>query len=139
MIMSGAKESAERNEFSARLQLALKNADYPSDSPTRLAREFNLRFTGKPVTVHAARKWLVGEAIPTQEKLRLLATWLGVAADWLRFGDSAGEPGESGDMQPRFESADVRLLSELHDLDQYHQELAREFLRLLIRTAKRRS
>lgn len=137
--MSGAKESAERREFSARLQLALKNADYPSDSPTRLAREFNLRFTGKPVTVHAARKWLVGEAIPTQEKLRLLAGWLGVPADWLRFGDNDGQRGEGGDAQPRFESSDVRLLAELHTLDEYHQELAREFLRMLIRAARRRS
>ena len=51
-----------------------------------LLRKFNVRFAGRPVTVHAARKWLVGEAIPTQEKLRTLADWLGVPADWLRFG-----------------------------------------------------
>ena len=76
----------ERESFSERLQQALKNAHYSPDSPTRLAREFNIRFEGRPITVHAARKWLVGEAIPTQEKLRMIAQWLGVPADWLRFG-----------------------------------------------------
>ena len=56
--------SNERESFSQRLQQALKNAHYSPDSPTRLAREFNIRFDGRPITVHAARKWLVGEAIP---------------------------------------------------------------------------
>ena len=80
----------ERESFSERLQQALKNAHYSPDSPTRLAREFNIRFEGRPITVHAARKWLVGEAIPTQEKLRTLAQWLGVPAEWLRLsGDDA--------------------------------------------------
>lgn len=76
----------ERRDFSQRLQQALKTQGYAPDSPTLLAREFNLRFTEKPVTVHAARKWLVGEAIPTQEKLRLLAEWLEASLEWLRFG-----------------------------------------------------
>jgi hypothetical protein len=63
----------ERLEFSKRLQQALRNAEYSPNSPTQLAREFNVRFAGHPVTVHAARKWLQGESIPTQEKLRALA------------------------------------------------------------------
>lgn len=71
----------EREGFSERLQQALRNADYSAESPTQLAHEFNIRFEGKPITVHAARKWLVGEAIPTQEKLRTLAHWLGVPAE----------------------------------------------------------
>ena len=76
----------ERLLFSERLQQALRHAEYSPDSPTQLAREFNVRFEGNPVTVHAARKWLQGESIPTQEKLRALASWLDVPADWLRFG-----------------------------------------------------
>src|SRR3569623_3023484 len=99
------KASTERKEFSERLQQALRNTDYSPDSPTQLAREFNVRFSGRPITVHAARKWLVGEAIPTQEKLRALAQWLGVPAEWLRFGGTethalVGAPGK----QARYES-----------------------------------
>lgn len=84
----------ERAEFSARLQQTLAMRDYAPDSPTVLAREFNIRFSGKPVTVHAARKWLVGESIPTQEKLRLLAEWLSVSVQWLRYGDDSGQTKE---------------------------------------------
>ncbi len=124
----------ERESFSERLQQALKNAHYSPDSPTRLAREFNIRFEGRPITVHAARKWLVGEAIPTQEKLRMIAQWLGVPADWLRFGgsESPGEATETGNAA-RFESADVKLIADLQRLDEHHRQLAREFIRMLVR------
>jgi transcriptional regulator with XRE-family HTH domain len=124
----------EREGFSERLQQALKNAHYSPDSPTRLAREFNIRFEGRPITVHAARKWLVGEAIPTQEKLRMIAQWLGVPAEWLRFGGPA-EAGVDGANAgtPRFESADVKLIADLQRLDEHHRELAREFIRMLVR------
>jgi transcriptional regulator with XRE-family HTH domain len=126
--------SIEREGFSERLQQALRNADYSPDSPTQLAREFNIRFEGRPITVHAARKWLVGEAIPTQEKLRTLAQWLGVPAEWLRFGGGEAQaPGTDGSGPARFESADVKLMADLQRLDAHHQALAREFIRMLLR------
>jgi transcriptional regulator with XRE-family HTH domain len=127
--------SNERESFSVRLQQALKNAHYSPDSPTRLAREFNIRFEGRPITVHAARKWLVGEAIPTQEKLRMIAQWLGVPADWLRFGgaESKAANGESLNSLARFESVDVKLLADLQRLDEHHRQIAREFIRMLVR------
>lgn len=128
--------SNERESFSERLQTALKNAHYSPDSPTRLAREFNIRFDGRPITVHAARKWLVGEAIPTQEKLRMIAHWLGVPAEWLRFGGTdggAGGLGEPSNGTARFESADVKLIADLQRLDEHHRQIAREFIRMLVR------
>lgn len=127
--------SNERESFSQRLQQALKNAHYSPDSPTRLAREFNIRFEGRPITVHAARKWLVGEAIPTQEKLRMIAQWLGVPAEWLRFGgaEDGGAAGEAGGSPSRFESADVKLVADLQRLDDHHRQIAREFIRMLVR------
>jgi transcriptional regulator with XRE-family HTH domain len=133
-ILPSMNSTNERENFSERLQTALKNAHYSPDSPTRLAREFNVRFEGRPITVHAARKWLVGEAIPTQEKLRMIAQWLGVPADWLRFGgdNDAAANGDSAGV-PRFESADVKLISDLQRLDEHHRQLAREFIRMLVR------
>lgn len=125
----------ERESFSERLQQALRNAHYSPDSPTRLAREFNIRFEGRPITVHAARKWLVGEAIPTQEKLRMIAQWLGVPAEWLRFGGPEHAPNgaEGAGAANRFESADVKLIADLQRLDEHHRQLAREFIRMLVR------
>lgn len=126
--------SIEREGFSERLQQALRTAEYSPDSPTQLAREFNIRFEGRPITVHAARKWLVGEAIPTQEKLRTLAQWLGVPAEWLRFGGNGHAGGvDAHDATQRFESADVKLIADLQRLDPHHQAIAREFIRMLVR------
>jgi transcriptional regulator with XRE-family HTH domain len=128
------KASIERADFSARLQLALRNAGYSLDSPTKLAREFNIRFQGRSVTAHAVRKWLVGEALPTQEKLRALAQWLGVAATWLRFGDTAeaslSTNGE--DSSSRSESLDIRMIGDLQLLDESHRTVAREIIRTLV-------
>lgn len=126
--------SNEREGFSTRLKQALSDAHYVADSPTRLAREFNIRFNGPPITIHAARKWLVGEAIPTQEKLRTLAFWLGVPADWLRFGGSVDPAQQTGaEAAPRFDSADIKLIADLQRLDEHHRQIAREFVRTLVR------
>ncbi len=135
------KASIEREDFSERLQQALRNAEYSPDSPTQLAREFNIRFSGRPITVHAARKWLVGEAIPTQEKLRTLAQWLGVPAEWLRFGSGAASQQAgtgSGDLGERFDTADVKLIADLQRLDDHHRAIAREFIRMLLRVSRTR-
>jgi hypothetical protein len=134
-IVPPMNSSNERESFSERLQQALENAHYSPDSPTRLAREFNIRFDGRPITVHAARKWLVGEAIPTQEKLRMIAQWLGVPAEWLRFGgaEHSSGNGETSNGVSRFESADVKLIADLQRLDEHHRQIAREFIRMLVR------
>lgn len=126
--------SIERQGFSERLQHALRTAEYSPDSPTQLAREFNIRFEGRPITVHAARKWLVGEAIPTQEKLRTLAQWLCVPAEWLRFGAGNTPDAPSPALAAsRFQSAEMKLITDLQRLDAHHRALAREFIRLLVR------
>jgi transcriptional regulator with XRE-family HTH domain len=137
------KTSTEREDFSARLQQALRDADYSPESPTQLAREFNIRFPGRPITVHAARKWLMGEAIPTQEKLRTLAQWLGVPAEWLRFGGTRQElppyiahNGDSITLNSRFESDDVKLIADLQRLDERDRQIAREVIRLLVRLSR---
>lgn len=131
--------SSEQENFSKRFRQALRNADYSPDSPTQLAREFNIRFSSGHVTPHAVRKWLVGESIPTQDKLRILANWLGVTAEWLRYGgeqkhgDDPPKATDAGDCPERFESADIKLLSDLSRLDKHYQMIAREIIRMLVR------
>jgi hypothetical protein len=130
-----AKVSNERERFSSRLQQSLLNARHSPDSPTELARDFNARFSGRPITVHAARKWLVSEAIPTQDKMRVLADWLAVPIEWLRFGGNENEPGSpnlsAGDGTP-----DPSLIADLQLLDEQHREIAREVIRILIRISR---
>jgi transcriptional regulator with XRE-family HTH domain len=52
-----------------------------------VANEFNLRYWGRSITPHTARNWLMGNSLPTQDKLRVLAEWLQVSPDELRFGN----------------------------------------------------
>jgi hypothetical protein len=86
--MSNASQLLETEGFSDRLRLALKGVGV-RPSPTLVANEFNLRYWGKSITPHTARNWLLGKSIPMQDKLRVLAEWLHVSADELRFGSLA--------------------------------------------------
>lgn len=121
----------ERERFSRRLKEALLRAGEVSDSPAALARAFNRRYPGKPVSDYAARKWLQGEAIPGQDKLRVLAQWLGVTNDWLRFGD-----GSRPDAYVACEASpmlDYELMRDIAGLSDEHQSVARELVAALRR------
>ena len=93
LVASVHASNLGKRSLSRRLKEALRRVGDDGSSPTRLAREFNRRYPGAPVTLHATRKWLNGEALPSQDKLRVLAEWLGMEPGWLRFGE--GDAGEA--------------------------------------------
>lgn len=76
----------QRIAFSKRLTQELKRIGQPIGSPTQIARTFNQNYSGEPVSAQTVRKWLLSEGLPTQAKLLALAAWLGVSAQWLRYG-----------------------------------------------------
>lgn len=122
----------ERNDFSKRLMATLDQAsDIKATSPTQLSRAFNIRHPGAPITVHAARKWLVGEAIPTQPKMRVLADWLGVTPEWLRFGGERTEPAgrRATDVGPTH--AEVEMLTQFRSLGDNTKETVRGIIKFL--------
>jgi len=86
--MSQASKQIENQAFADRLRLALKGIGI-RPSATLLANEFNLRYWGKSITITTARNWLLGKSIPMQDKLRVLADWLHVSPDELRYGTVA--------------------------------------------------
>lgn len=77
-----------RLDFARRLVEALAFAGL-DDSPTTLARHFNMHSSGMVITMHGARRWLVGDSIPTQSHLNALASLLGVSSAWLLLGQGA--------------------------------------------------
>jgi hypothetical protein len=131
----------EREQFAMRLKSALRRARYVPDSPTVLARHFNDIYPGSPITVHAARKWLVAQAIPTQDKLRVLASWLDVPADWLRFGTAGGSSHPSSQDQnsevtvllSRMTRDEVSLVEDLHVLEHDERHIVREMILLFLK------
>lgn len=118
----GISSDKERIAFSQRLALALKQANMQPCTAVRLANEFNLHHAGAPITLYAARKWLIGESIPTQEKLKVLATWLGVSAVWLRYGEE-GEAASSKKTLRLDEKVQRDLNEKVARLNRHHRQI----------------
>lgn len=85
------KPGEGRDQFVARLTAALLAVGCDA-TPTRIAKEFNLRYPADAVTVQAARRWLQGETYPVDAKLIALSAWLEVDPAWLRFGATSAHP-----------------------------------------------
>lgn len=80
---------SDKTSFAERLASAMRAAGY-EPRPAVLEREFNLRYWGKPVTLQGVRRWLLGETLPKQEKIEVLAAWLEVEPQTLRYGETVG-------------------------------------------------
>lgn len=74
-----------RKKFAKQLKEALIAAGY-EPKPAVLEREFNLRYWGKPVSLHGVRRWLFGETLPTEDKLLVLSEWLNISLEYLVHG-----------------------------------------------------
>jgi hypothetical protein len=116
----------EREKFSIRLKEALKEAGVAHESPAVLVRAFNRRYPGKAVSYYTARKWLIGEAIPSQDKLRTLTQWLRVTNNWLRFGD--GEKSTTPASQNQSAQIDYELMQTITRLTDEQQTLIRNLV-----------
>jgi transcriptional regulator with XRE-family HTH domain len=87
-------EQTERVQFSERLWKALRKNDIPITAST-VASMFNTYARGRiTVSNYTVRKWLDGQALPTNDKIRILSQWLGVRMEWLAFGEQ-GDVGYS--------------------------------------------
>ena len=75
----------ERQAFSRRLAEAMRKAGY-EPRPNVLMKVFNSRYAGTSVREMSASRWLGGKAIPTQDKLQVLAGLFGAEPQELRFG-----------------------------------------------------
>ena len=105
-------------------------------SPTQVAREFNLRYHGDPVTAQTIRKWLAGKALPSQDKIRALAMWLEVTPQWLRFGEAERKEERGGAAKQDLASYVVDpawVMKKLELLDEPHKKMVLEIVRALLR------
>ncbi|WP_198968813.1 helix-turn-helix domain-containing protein [Xylophilus sp. ASV27] len=119
----------EAEVFAKRLRQALTSAGIPL-SPTTVAHEFNLRYWGKGVSLYAVRNWLLGISIPTQDKLRVLAQWLGVPPQELRFGPEGGVAAarEPDPLVRRLIPLDQAMLRRYLRLSPQHRTLIRDMV-----------
>ena len=95
--------TSEKLLFAQRLIAAMQAQGY-QPKPAILEREFNLRHFGEPVTLQGVRKWLIGTAIPSADKLLTLAKWLNVPPEELAFDK---------DMQKAIEQREINWQEEI--------------------------
>lgn len=114
--------------FASRLLSAVAKAGFQT-SATSFAREVNARGHADLITSHGVRKWFMGEAMPTQARLKLIAETLGVNAAWLRFGE--GDPG-AGEPTELLTPAVSIMMSDYMRLTDEGKNLVRKTVALLI-------
>ncbi|NIA00565.1 hypothetical protein [Massilia sp. CCM 8734] len=130
--MKTSSGADEQTLFGQRLISALQQAEL-SCAPTEVAHGFNLRGGGARVTSHAARKWLLGQAIPTQSNIHVLADWVGVNAAWLRFGEGERHRPLSLLLEDCATDASmVSMFNDLRSLPMRDQLLLRELIDVLM-------
>lgn len=129
----------EKEAFGKRLTRLLNDAGIGASSPTAVAREFNRRYLGQPVTAQAVRKWLNGEAIPPGDKIRVLAKWLKVSPHWLHYGEGEKNAGTLKVEEERGSyGEDISTLPEdFQRLAPKHKAMVCEIVRALLRAEKR--
>lgn len=131
--MNSKIATEERIHFRDRLLTVLRRAKVPVRAST-VAHEFNLRADGATVTTHAVRKWLAGDAIPTHERLLILADWLGVHASWLLYGDAENSDFPLGRPVSSLRTQDLILVRDFNRLSPEGQHLMRAILDVLMST-----
>ncbi len=129
----------EKKQFANRLRAAMIAAGY-EPRPNVLEAHFNSRYWGRSVTYQAVRRWLIGMSIPEQEKLQVLADWLGVEAHVLRYGQPSGRRrvGEPKAAWPTSTHlVDRKAIDAFLTLAPERRRLVRELIAMLARQATR--
>ena len=111
-----------------------------TESPTQVARDFRDFYPSGRISVHAVRKWLNGEAIPSHDKLLVLAGWLSVSPEWLRFGTGSATAQAAQQTIAVYRSplSDQELVKRYHKLNYSQQQAVGEVITALAAKDRRR-
>lgn len=74
----------------------------------------------------------MGDSVPTQERLHVLARWLNVSPHWLRFGEAGPTEWAANDAQ-KIPHEEVLMLSDFRRLDERSQAVVRDLIGSLLR------
>jgi hypothetical protein len=130
--------SDHKTTFAKRLKIAMEAAGYQA-RPSVLEREFNSRHWGKPMTLHGVRRWLLGETMPRNDKIVVLANWLGVTSESLGFGDgdTLREADQRQSRKQDIGQQERELLEAVMSLPVTHRRMVREIVMSFARDTAR--
>ena len=117
--------SLEKQGFSIRLRSSIE-AKGCRNSASELSALFNDSFQGKPITSHTARNWLLGNSLPSQDKLVCLAKLFDTSPEHLRFGLSSEKSFEIDGQIPSI--GDHQFFKNYLNLSAHQQRIVRELV-----------
>jgi transcriptional regulator with XRE-family HTH domain len=122
------------SDFADRLELVM-DEKFIKHSPTVLANLFNPKFVGGSITPHTARNWLLGNSLPTHDKLIHLAKLLDTSAEYLRYGRHTEKTfviNESDGSETELTSTQQQFLRRYLKLTQVQQRIVNEMVGELV-------
>ncbi len=124
-----AIQKSEKALFAERLGLAIDNKGI-KQSPTVLCNLFNSSWSGRSITPHTARNWILGVAMPHQDKLVCLAKLLDTSASQLRYGRSSEKTMifNTDNFQSEISNTDQEFFLRYLKLDHTKKRLARDIV-----------
>ena len=123
-------QQSEKALFAERLGLAISNKGI-KQSPTVLCNLFNSSWKGRSITPHTARNWILGVAMPQQDKLVCLAKLLDTSAGQLRYGRSSEKTMviSNGNLDIEISNTDQEFFVRYLKLDEARKRLARDVVK----------
>ena len=120
-------QKSEKSLFAERLGLAINNKGI-KHSPTVLCNLFNSSWSGRSITPHTARNWILGVAMPQQDKLVCLAKLLDTCPGQLRYGRSSEKTMvlSNGNLESEISNTDQEFFVRYLKLDDARKRLARD-------------
>ena len=120
-------QKSEKVLFAERLGIAINNKGVKK-SPTVLCNLFNSNWSGRSITPHTARNWILGIAMPQQDKLVCLAKLLDTNAGQLRYGRSVEKTMvlSIGNLESEISNTDQEFFVRYLKLDDSRKRLTRD-------------
>ena len=117
----------ENQKFAERLAIAIDSKGL-KQSPTVIANLFNSKYEGRLITPHTARNWLLGKALPTQDKMVCLAEILSTSPEQLRYGRAKEKTliADFGNGEFDVSNADQQFIKQYLRLSKVQRRLIRE-------------
>jgi len=122
----------EKAEFAARLRAALEARGIEASAAV-VEKRFNSRYEGAAVTAQAISGWLNGKSIPKQDKLRVLASLVGMEPHELQFGGGRPRIGDVGAEWQALGAQDRLMMDAYLSLPVTQRKLVRELVTVLAR------
>lgn len=89
--MSAHLSFKERDEFSQRLRTCLLKTGINPDSPTQFHRALQLADDSVRISPSTIYRWLLGDSLPSEENMKIVANLCNVCPQWLRSGKTTVE------------------------------------------------